>query len=68
MTLQRKRVYIYLCNDGVWRQRCGRHIEEQGPYAPVNANRRESTGKCVICDHERGGHGGDATIPDTHAI
>lgn len=75
MTSLRQRVYIFLCKDGVWRQRCGRHIEEQGPYAPVNAyNRWESNGQCVICDHERGqgdggGDGGTgATIQNPHAV
>lgn len=70
MTIQRKRVLIYLCNDGVWRQRCACHIEEHGPYAPANAIRRESSGICVICDHERMPRDGgtSATVPNPHAL
>ncbi len=70
MTSLRQRVYIFLCNDGVWRQRCGSHIEEQGPYAPINASRRGENGTCVICDHERGldRDGGKTTVQNTHAV
>ena len=29
------RIYIYLCADGVTRQRCGRHVHREPKYHPV---------------------------------
>ncbi len=28
-------MYMYLCKDGVWRVRCGRHIPKGSPLAPT---------------------------------
>ena len=63
----RDEIYISLYKDGVYRQRCGLHIEES--IAPLMMVWRKSKASakhsCVMCAYERRkGGGGDVTVID----
>lgn len=47
------RIYVYLCADGVTRQRCGAHVHQEQKYQPVRVWLEVPVGgdkSCVECN------------------
>lgn len=46
-------LFMYLCVDGTWRQRCREHVPKNGPYAPARVNEFQKFGgrrdSCPVC-------------------
>jgi hypothetical protein len=50
------RIYIYLCADGITRQRCGRHVHTERSMTPVRIWHVEPPNErrtCLECEYNR---------------